>query len=132
LLRRSALPPAPARPQVFYCLRNGWWDRAARAASLVHDLLPVRPGEQGLRGVLDEWARGGGRVADKCAGRIRRLRQTAVSCRRFKSRPSGRRTADKLARACEALLRDKAALKTQVRPTGPLAQQTARVRQLPA
>mmetsp|Transcript_22946 Transcript_22946/g.58630 ORF Transcript_22946/g.58630 Transcript_22946/m.58630 type:complete len:864 (-) Transcript_22946:363-2954(-) len=75
--------------QVFYCLRNGWYDAARRAADRAHDMALARFGEGGFRGVLDEWLRGGGRVGDK--------------------------TAAHLARACETLMRDKASLKSQVR-----------------
>ncbi|KAG1678895.1 hypothetical protein FOA52_003563 [Chlamydomonas sp. UWO 241] len=72
---------------VFLCLRNGWHDAARAASERVSDL--PRVGESGFRGLLEEWLRNGGRLGDRSAGA--------------------------LARECERLLRDKVALKGQLR-----------------
>mmetsp|Transcript_26955 Transcript_26955/g.58903 ORF Transcript_26955/g.58903 Transcript_26955/m.58903 type:complete len:850 (+) Transcript_26955:117-2666(+) len=75
--------------QVYFCLRNGWHDAARRAAERTHDVSMARLGEAGFKGLLDEWLRSSGRLSD--------------------------RSAALLARECERLLRDKAALKGQIR-----------------
>jgi len=73
--------------QVFLCLRNGWHDAARAAAERVSDL--PRIGDGGFKGLLDEWLRNGLRL--------------------------GERSAATLLRECERLLRDKVALKGQLR-----------------
>ncbi|GAX79377.1 hypothetical protein CEUSTIGMA_g6819.t1 [Chlamydomonas eustigma] len=76
--------------QVYFSMRNGWHDCARRAAERVADLSLSRAGgELGLKGLLDEWLRNGGKLSDRSSGL--------------------------LARECERMLRDKAALKAQLR-----------------
>jgi len=58
---------AHAAPQIYYCLRNGWLDAARRAAERAHDaIVSARLGEGGCKAALEEWARHGGRVSERC------------------------------------------------------------------
>lgn len=80
-----AATPDPARtpalrPQVYYCLRNGWAEPARRAADRAHDaVVSSRLGEGGFKAALEEWARQGGRVSEKWVRR-RALPQPVCLC----------------------------------------------------
>ncbi|KAL6753158.1 Nup93/Nic96-domain-containing protein [Haematococcus lacustris] len=73
--------------QVYFSLRNGWVDAARKAAQAAYEPALSRLGEGGFRSLLDDWLRLGGRLPE--------------------------RTATQLARVCESLLHDKAALSSQ-------------------
>ncbi|KAJ9514712.1 hypothetical protein QJQ45_028405 [Haematococcus lacustris] len=73
--------------QVYFSLRNGWVDAARKAAQAAYEPALTRLGEGGFRSLLEDWLRLGGRLPE--------------------------RTATQLARVCESLLHDKAALSSQ-------------------
>ena len=128
------LPAATSLPQVYLCLRNGWVDSARKAAERVQD-ISTRGSDLGFKGLLDEWLRNGGKLGDRwdgvhcllnvgwwCRSPCPHLASTPLmamiafddlKCRL--SPPTHIRSTITLARECERLLRDKAALKAQLR-----------------